>query len=126
MTGIDTNILVRYLTADDPAQYKQALQLLESSPLVYISPIVWVETVWVLTHFYGISRKRQCDKLIELLDIETFRVDSSTAIANAIKSYRKGYDFADAMIGQHNALQCETTWTFDKKAARLPEFTRLK
>ena len=126
MIGIDTNILIRYLTADDPIQYEQVMKLLGSSQSAYISPIVWVETVWVLTNFYGISRERQCEKLVELLEIQTFQVDSSTAVANAIKSYQNGYDFADAMIGQFNALQCETTWTFDKKAARLSQFTQLK
>ena len=40
MNGIDTNILVRYLTADDQTQYQQVLKLLKSESAVYISPIV--------------------------------------------------------------------------------------
>ena len=125
MVGVDTNILVRYLTADDTRQYKQVLKLLDALDAAYISPIVWVETVWVLTHFYEIKIERQCEKLTELLDIQPFVVDNVSAITKAIQAYAEGYDFADAMIGQHNALKCETTWTFDKKAARLAEFAKL-
>ena len=65
MVGIDTNILVRYLTGDDVDQYQKVMTLLRSHKKVYIAPIVWVETVWVLTHCYHISRERQCEKLIE-------------------------------------------------------------
>lgn len=125
MNGIGTNILVRYLTADDQTQYQQVLKLLQSESAAYISPIVWIETVWVLTHFYHISIERQCEELAKLLEIETFVVDNPAVVLKALKAYRAGYDFADAMIGLNNALHCKTTWTFDKKAARMSEFTRL-
>ncbi|MGI2027818.1 PIN domain-containing protein [Endozoicomonas acroporae] len=124
MNGIDTNILVRYLTADDQKQYQQVLNLLQSESGVYINPIVWVETVWVLTHFYNINIERQCEELAKLLEIDTFVVDNRTVVLKALNAYQKGYDFADAMIGLNNALHCKTTWTFDKKAARMSEFTR--
>ena len=126
MNGIDTNILVRYLTADDQTQYQQVLKLLKSEGAVYISPIVWIETVWVLTHCYHISVERQCEELAKLLEIEIFIVDNSAEVLKALNAYHKGYDFADAMIGLNNALHCKTTWTFDKKAAQMSEFTRLE
>lgn len=126
MVGIDTNILIRYLTGDDKEQYQKVLTFLRAEKAVYISPIVWVETVWVLTHCYRISVGRQCEKLGGLLDIETFIVDSPEAVLSALAVYQQGYDFADAMIGHSNAQQCETTWTFDKKAARLNVFSRLQ
>ena len=46
---------------------------------------------------------------------------------SALKSYRAGQgDFADAVIGRDNrSAGCETTYTFDRKAARLAEFTLL-
>lgn len=83
MVGIDTSILVRYLTADDKVQYQTVLTFLCAESTVYIIPVVWVETVWVLSHCYHISVKRQCEKLAGLLDINTFVVDNSSAIMRA-------------------------------------------
>lgn len=60
MTGIDTNVLVRYLTRDDPVQYKQAKTFLESTCSEenpgYINTIVLCEMVWVLKAAYNCTR----------------------------------------------------------------------
>ncbi|WP_257264922.1 PIN domain-containing protein [Endozoicomonas sp. ONNA2] len=127
MDGIDTNVLVRYLVKDDLKQHQQALALLKALPKIYLSPIVLVETVWVLSHFYKVNAEKQCQKLRELLCLQCIMTDNRQAVLNAIVDYTNGYNFADAMIGHHNNLRkCKTTWTFDKKAVRLKQFTRLE
>jgi len=51
MIGIDTNVLVRFLTADDQKQYQQARQLFTTEK-VFIADTVWLETEWVLRYSY--------------------------------------------------------------------------
>ena len=126
MQGIDTNVLVRYLVKDDLSQYQQTLTLLKTLPKVYLSPIVLVETIWVLSHFYEVSRERQCEKLRELVCIQRFAMENRQAVLKAIEDYARGFDFADAMIGHHNSTRCRTTWTFDRKASKLNEFSQIQ
>ena len=124
MDGIDTNVLIRYLVKDDPLQYQQAVALLKSLPKIYLSPVVLVETVWVLSHCYQVTLERQCEALRELVGTRNFWVDNRQGTLRAIDDYAKGYDFADAMIGHHNQTNnCGTTWTFDRKASKLAEFS---
>jgi predicted nucleic-acid-binding protein len=57
--GLDTNVLVRYLAQDEPAQSAAATQLLEgfmSHAPGFISTVTLVETVSVLARAYGTPR----------------------------------------------------------------------
>ncbi|MFK0573261.1 PIN domain-containing protein [Endozoicomonas sp.] len=127
MEGIDTNVLVRFLVKDDPQQYQQALLLLTETPKIYLSPIVLVETVWVLSHFYQVKRMRQCEILKALMYQQCFVTDYRQAVLDALGDFERGYDFADAMIGHHNrSRQCKVTWTFDRKASRLAAFSLIQ
>lgn len=126
MEGIDTNILVRYLVRDDENQYQQVIQLLNSCHKFYISPLVLIETVWILSHFYQVSTEQQCQKLKAVLHLQKCQTANTQATLKAFDDYARGYDFADAMIGHHNSLKCGTTWTFDRKASRPGEFSLLQ
>ena len=56
MAAVDTNVLVRLLVADDPGQTQRALSFLEARGPLWVSTVVLVETVWVLTAVYGWSK----------------------------------------------------------------------
>ena len=60
MLGIDTNVLVRLLVSDDPAQTRRARSLIEKALAddepVLISTLVVLETEWVLRSRYGFDR----------------------------------------------------------------------
>jgi len=60
MTGLDTNVLVRYLTQDDPAQARKALRAIEDAASkgedLFVANIVVCELVWVLETSYGYGR----------------------------------------------------------------------
>ena len=116
MEGIDTNVLIRFLVKDDPQQYQQALTLFIEIPKVYLSPIVLVETVWVLSHFYQVKRLRQCEILRAFMCQQGIVTDDRQAVMAALDDYEKGYDFADAMIGHHNSShQCKKTGPLTEK-----------
>lgn len=126
MIGLDTNILVRYLTQDDEAQAAVASRFIETQLSAQrpglIGPVVLCELVWVLETCFGHTRLELAPLLWKLLAAEEFRIQGRDQAVAAVQVYEStGADFADALLGLHNQRAgCETTLTFDKKAARLP------
>lgn len=121
MIGLDTNVLVRFLTHDDPAQTTAARELLSSlTPEVpgFISLIVIAETVWVLAHSYGFTRDEMVRVLETLLRGKEVVVERAELVEQALRVFKtSGADFSDCLIERccHEA-ECQYTATFDKKA----------
>jgi predicted nucleic-acid-binding protein len=118
--GIDTNVLVRYLVADDPAQTNRVERFLAASRVagerVYVSCIVLCETAWVLRRVFSQSAPQTLDHLERILDVDVFEVEEEESVRAALSLSRKGKgDFADYLIGQLNlARGCRFTVTFDR------------
>lgn len=126
MIGIDTNLLVRHLMADDEKQARLARTLFSrecsaESP-GWINRIVLCELVWVLERAYGCSRDDVANALEALVQTAEFRVEDVSAVWQALGAYRRGTaDFADALLARINTGRgCEATVTLDRKASRLP------
>ena len=115
---LDTNVLVRYLTKDDEAQWQQAIDIINHADSCFISNIVLCELVWVLrAKCYQYSRTEILDTLELILQSSKFEFSNRTVIYQAIKLTRLGKaDFADYLIGapNHN-YECSKTVTFDRK-----------
>ena len=127
MIGLDTNVLVRHLTQDQPEQARLASTLLaESCSLAepgYINRVVICEVVWVLERAYRYERAAIAGCIETILRTADLRVENEKAVWSALFRYQGGYDFADALIGETNAMAgVDETWTFDKRAARLGAF----
>jgi len=128
--GIDTNVLVRYLTQDDALQSPLATQLIESfsheSP-GFISQVVLVETVWVLARAYKLTRSAIADIIESLLRARELVVQDAQTSYLALATYRTTRaDFPDALIAHTGKLaNCRHTLTFDQAAASAPGMQRL-
>lgn len=126
MIGLDTNVLVRVITRDDPAQANQARSVMERcSPQDpgWISAIVLCEIVWVLLRGYRYTRVQTAGVLGQLLRTAELEIEDSDLARQALDRFTKGFDFADAFIGLRSSRSgALPTWTFDKAAAELPEF----
>lgn len=121
MIGLDTNVLVRLITDDDPAQAEKAERFLRdntsSSHPAFINCIVLVELEWVLRSVYGYERALIADALEKLLDSPGRAIEREGEVREAAAAYRRGKDFADGLIGAINrAVGCELTLTFDRSA----------
>ncbi len=131
MNGLDTNVLVRYVTQDDAAQAEKATKCITSACTAddpcQIDRVVLCELVWVLESGYEYSRDQIGDFMESLLHTRQFEFESRDAALAALRYYRRGIaDFADALIGAVNRnTGCETTFTVDRKAAGLETFTLL-
>jgi predicted nucleic-acid-binding protein len=117
--GLDTNILVRYLTRDDEAQFHQAADLLlgleRQRRSAHLSLITLCETVWVLTRAYKIGREQVVGMFDRLLDASAFVIEDRDAVRAAVDLYRTGAgDFADYLVGvRARSAGCVVMATFD-------------
>lgn len=122
MTGLDTNVLARYLAQDDPDQSPVAAALIdeltEADP-GYISLVTMVELYWVLRRAYRVSASRCAEVLEGLLDARELRVGQGSVVRAALSAGHAGLDFSDAVIVElGQAAGCAHTVTFDRRAAR--------
>jgi predicted nucleic-acid-binding protein len=130
LVGIDTNILLRMIVNDDPAQQKLAINFgssLGAEDRGFVSLMVLVELAWSLATYYRQPKSQVVAAIRTLLRIRTLSFESQDAVVRALERADHGADFADALIAEHNLQQgCVHTVTFDKKAAsRLPSMELL-
>jgi predicted nucleic-acid-binding protein len=123
MIGLDTNVIVRYLTHDDPSQTAAAVRLIDSlssdSP-GFLSLIVIAELVWVLELSYRF-KKNEIEQVLEsLLRSKELIIERAEIVLQALRKFSAGQsDFADCLIERcGHAAQCQYTVTFDRNAAK--------
>ena len=125
MIGLDTNIVVRYLTQDDPVQSAKATEILECrlSPKNpgFVSVVAIVETVWVLDRAYGLTAQEIARAVERLLQVEVLTIENEQEVFTAMVALKQGRgSFADALIAELGVRAgCTRTLTFDQKARRL-------
>lgn len=128
MLGLDTNVLVRFLVADDQPQFERAQKLIRresgNREPVFISLLVLLETEWVLRSRYDLDKSAISAALSGLLDSTELRVEDESSVEEALYLWNESNsEFADCLIGaRHRALGCQATATFDAKALRSPGF----
>ncbi len=131
MIGLDSNILVRHITQDDPVNSPKASAFIERRLTIdepgYISIVSIAEIVWVLGRSYGFSATQIASAVQQILATETFVVEDEQDVSVALKAFKVGQaDFSDALIeARCRRAGCTRTVTFDRKAARLPGFELL-
>jgi predicted nucleic-acid-binding protein len=119
--GLDTNVLVRYLTQDDPAQSRKADALIGGAvgrgERCVIGPIVLCELAWVLRDAYDTPKDALISTFDRILATQQFDITEKDRVREALEAYRTGRaDFADYLIGAANrSAGCVETVTFDRR-----------
>ena len=124
MKALDTNVLVRFLTEDDPGQYKKVLALFragqQSGERFFVDKIVMLEMIWVLETVYRYRREEILSATGKLLSLtvlafeNTEMLEKFTALAAVSRT-----ELSDLLVGlSAESGPCETTLTFDRKAAK--------
>jgi predicted nucleic-acid-binding protein len=122
MIGLDTNVVVRYLTHDDPAQTARAIGLFaslsEDTP-GFLSLIALVESVWVLERSYGFTRAEVVHVVEAFLRGREVIVERAELVSQALRTFNAtGVNFSDCLIERcGHAADCKYTATFDRRAA---------
>jgi predicted nucleic-acid-binding protein len=122
VTGIDTNVLVRYFAQDHPEQSMLATRLVESFTVEepgFVSTVAVVETVWVLSRAYSTPKVAVLQILEGLLRSREIVVEAAATHYRALSLFAaSAVDYADAVITEVGRLAgCEATATFDRRAA---------
>jgi len=113
MITIDTNVLVRLLTGDDPVQTQRAAALF-SQERIFIPKTVLLETEWVLRYSYERAPSTILDAFNKVLGLPQVLAEDSAVVINALAGYARGMDFADALhLASGHAGS--TFATFDKR-----------
>lgn len=95
MIAIDTNVLVRLLVADNPAQARASHKLFASED-IFIPDTVLLETEWVLRAAYDLNPAEICSAFRRVCGLPNVTVSDGARIAQVIDWHAAGFDFADA------------------------------
>jgi len=123
LTGIDTNVLVRFIVRDDPYQTSLATTFMNTLTIEspgFISLVVLAELFWVLNHSYKTSRASIVRTLKALLSSSELFVEDTELVYEALAMYQEtNADFDDCLIVKCAYRSgCLDLVTFDRKAAR--------
>ena len=85
MRAVDTDVVVRYLTNDDPAQAVRARRLLDRKE-VFVSLTVLLETAWVLRGVFGLARADVLRALRAFAGLPRVTLESPGVAAKVLRS----------------------------------------
>jgi predicted nucleic-acid-binding protein len=123
MTGLDTNIFVRFFTKDDPSQggrVKELLRTLTPELPGFVSLVSFIELVWVLRSQYQMGKAELIQCMERLLNSAEIVVEHQAAVSQALQRFSTSKaDFADCLIERlGHAAGCAETVTFDTGASK--------
>jgi predicted nucleic-acid-binding protein len=126
MRAVDTNVLVRLLTRDDPAQVKAAEEFVR--PGAWVSHLVLVDAIWVLSSVYDVEGKRLATAVEMLLEHAQLTIQDPDVVASALTRFRER-----PALGLSDCLILETArkaghgplGTFDRKLGKVEGAQRL-
>jgi len=109
ITLIDTNIFIRFLTADDPEGDERSaalFQRIEEGEIRGMVPdFIVAEVVYVLRRIYKVPRREITNALKRLLTLEHLDTDNKIVTFEALEIYgERNIDFADALLCARSEL----------------------
>lgn len=131
MIGVDTNILLRHILADDPKWSEKSSRFLRDfcSPERpgYVNAVTLAEVAWVLRGRPEYAKAKLIQVVESLVADENLVLGSRDVVASALDAFRNGpADFADYLVATLNADAGATpTYTIDKKALKRAPFAPL-
>jgi predicted nucleic-acid-binding protein len=131
LKALDTNVIVRLLMNDDKAQARRAKAILEKAEVeserYFLSLLVILEAIWVLSAVYQLNRREVLDALEMLTQMPVLQLERHEAVLELVRIGRAGSaDLSDVLIGLSGKTQgCEITLTFEKDLEATALFERI-
>ena len=125
---VDTNILVRHLTGDPPAQAARATRALEAGDELLLADLILAELAYVLESFYELPRPRVAETLRAVLGFPPVRLVDSALLQRAVEVYEvHRLDFADAyLVASAERSGVEQILSFDRAIDRVGTVRRIE
>jgi len=127
MIGLDTNVLLRYLIADDEDHHARATHLIrravQGGEDLFVPKIVLCEVIWVLQRSYGVGRREVAEVVGRLLRTRSFVLEDRDQARAALERFTRGAaGFSDLLIVESaRAAGCKGLATFDRQLLLEPE-----
>lgn len=117
MIALDTNVLVRCLTLDDPSQVPAAQALLGHANGVFVSKTVLLELEWVLRAAYRLPPPVVHAAIAGLCGLPNLTLEDPGQVTQALADHSNGLDFADA-LHVASSIADEGLFSFDVALVR--------
>ena len=120
MRAVDTNVLVRLIVRDDPAQVEKAEAFVAHG--AWVSRIVLAETVWVLESVYGLDRAQIATVVTMLVEHDRVTLQDEDVIRSAHSAFERNrsVDFTDCLVVEAARKAGHLpVGTFDKAMSRI-------
>ena len=125
---LDTNVLIRHLTGDPPAQARRATAFLERADELLVPDLILAEVIYVLESFYEVGRQRVAELVRAIIAFPAIIVVDEPLLLRALEVYEvERIDFAEAyLVASAEASGVETIASFDRTIDRVTTIRRLE
>jgi predicted nucleic acid-binding protein len=129
---IDTNIFLRFLTAEIPEQAQRCAALIQrirdGVETVEVSSLAAAEIVWTLERFYKLSKEQVASKVSSLLKLKGLRIANKAIFLEALSLFtEKNISFTDAYIAaQMKRANQNEIYSYDRDFDRIEQIKRLE
>lgn len=129
MTGfVDTNVLIRHLTGEPPAQARRATRILAETEPLWLADLIVAEVVYVLQSVYHVGRDEVAQLARSLVSSDRMRVADLPLLLRAIEVYQ--FDrlaFADAyLVASAERTGVGVVVSFDKAISKVGTVRRVE
>jgi len=132
MKFLDTNIILRYLTADDAQKAKRCEDVFKKAAdgkeTLYTTTLVIAEVVWVLEKIYKLSEGDIAKAIRQILNTPHIECDEKDILLRAVGLYElKKIDFIDvynAVIMETQGI--DTLYSYDTDFDSIPSLKRIE
>ena len=125
---VDTNILIRHLTGDPPAQATRATRFLAKAEELLLADLIVAEVVYVLESFYEVERAHVAELVRSIIAFDAVRIVDEELILRAVEVYEiERLDFAEAyLVASAERAGIQAIASFDRSIDRLSSVTRME
>ena len=125
---VDTNVLIRHLTGDPPAQACRATTFLEQADELLLPDLIVAEVVYVLESFYEVDRTRVAELVRAIIGFPVMVLIDEPVLLRALEVYEVNrLDFADSyLVATAEASGVGVIASFDRSIDRVPTVTRIE
>lgn len=114
MIAVDTNVVLRFIAADNSIQYRQSYQLFSNKADIYLSDTVLLECASVLQFSYKQTPFQVASVFRKIAGLPNVTIETPDALISALDWHEQGLDFADA-LHLAKARRLDQFITFDQK-----------
>lgn len=125
---LDTNVLIRHLTGDPPAQARRATAFLGVANELLVPDLIVAEVVFVLESFYEVERERVAELVRAVIGFPAIVVIDAPLLLRALEIYEVDrLDFAEAyLVASAEATGVKTIASFDRAIDKVATVRRLE